>query len=524
METGTGKTYVYLRTIYELSKRYGFKKFVIVVPSVAIREGVLKNLQITADHFRALYNDEARYFVYDAKRLSRLREFATANTLQIQVINIQAFVQNLPGGKQGNVIYKESDKLSGRQPIEYVQAARPVVIIDEPQSVDSTEKSQDAIKELNPLVTLRYSATHRNPYNLVYRLDPIRAFELKLVKQIIVASATAEGTAPDAFVRVEDIRLDKGLSARLRLNIQEKGGPKQKSVTVKQGYDLHMLSNERPEYATGYSIAEISAEPGREFVRFANGHRLPKGGELGGVRDDVWRAQIKHTVKRHLDTELLLQEHGIKVLSLFFIDKVANYRQYTDDGHQAPGKFAEAFAELLSEFAEQPAYQPLTWLKEPIERLHNGYFAQDKKGVLKDTSGQTQADDDAYSLIMKEKERLLSLDEPLRFIFSHSALREGWDNPNVFQICTLNESTSVVKKRQEIGRGLRLPVNQDGVARIRRFDQSALRDGQRKLRRLRKSAPDGVRGRCRSHLRQDPTDGAGQGHARHRRARGADRP
>lgn len=469
METGTGKTYVYLRTIYELSKRYGFKKFVIVVPSVAIREGVWKNLQITADHFRAIYNEQAEPFVYDAKRLNRLRSFATANTLQIQVINIQAFVHNLPGGKQGNVIYKESDKLSGRQPIEYVQAARPIVIIDEPQSVDSTEKSQEAIKELNPLVTLRYSATHRNPYNLVYRLDPIRAFELKLVKQIIVASATAEGTAPDAFVRVEDIRLDNGISARLRINTQEKGGPKQKTITVKQGYDLHVLSNERPEYAVGYSVAEINAEPGREFVRFANGHRLPKGGELGGVRDDVWRAQIKHTVKRHLDTELLLQEHGIKVLSLFFLDKVANYRQYTDDGHAAPGKFAEAFTALLSELAEQPVYSPLTWLKEPVERLHNGYFAQDKKGVLKDTSGQTQADDDAYGLIMKEKERLLSLDEPLRFIFSHSALREGWDNPNVFQICTLNESTSVVKKRQEIGRGLRLPVNQDGV---RVFDES----------------------------------------------------
>jgi type III restriction enzyme len=472
METGTGKTYVYLRTIYELSKRYGFKKFVIVVPSVAIREGVLKNLQITADHFRSLFNEEARYFVYDTKRLSRLREFATSNTLQIQVINIQAFVQNLPGGKQGNVIYKESDKLSGRQPIEYVQAARPVVIIDEPQSVDSTEKSQEAIKELNPLVTLRYSATHRNPYNLVYRLDPIRAFELKLVKQIVVASATVDGTAPDAFVRVEDIRLDKGLSTRLWINVQEKGGPKQKTVTAKQGYDLHMLSNERPEYAVGYSVAEINAEPGREYVRFANGKQLPKGGETGGVRDDIWRTQIKHTVKRHLDTELLLQEQGIKVLSLFFIDKVANYRQYTEDGQQADGKFATAFEEVLAEFAALPRYQALTWLQEPVDRLHNGYFAQDRKGVLKDTSGQTQADDDAYSLIMKDKERLLSLDEPLRFIFSHSALREGWDNPNVFQICTLNETTSVVKKRQEIGRGLRLPVNQHG---LRVFDESTNR-------------------------------------------------
>jgi type III restriction enzyme len=471
METGTGKTYVYLRTIYELSKRYGFKKFVIVVPSVAIREGVLKNLQITADHFRTLFNEEARYFVYDAKRLSRLREFATANTLQIQVINIQAFVQNLPGGKQGNVIYKESDKLSGRQPIEYVQTARPIVIIDEPQSVDSTEKSQDAIKELNPLVTLRYSATHRNPYNLVYRLDPIRAFELKLVKQIIVASASVEGTAPDAFVRVEDIRLDKGLSARLQINIQEKGGPKQKTVTVKQGYDLHMLSNERPEYAVGYSVAEINAEPGREYVRFANGKQLPKGGESGGVRDDVWRAQIKHTVKRHLDTELLLQEQGIKVLSLFFIDKVANYRHYTDDGQPAPGKFASAFEEVLEEFAALPVYQPLSWLQEPVDRLHDGYFAQDKAGGYKDSrEGRSSTDDEgAYNLIMKDKERLLSLNEPLRFIFSHSALREGWDNPNVFQICTLNETTSVVKKRQEIGRGLRLPVNQEGV---RVFDES----------------------------------------------------
>jgi type III restriction enzyme len=255
----------------------------------------------------------------------------------------------------------------------------------------------------------------------------------------------------------------------LRINVQDKGGPKQKVVTVKQGYDLHMLSNERPEYAAGFSIAEINAEPGREFVRFANGHRLAKGGELGGIREDIWRAQIKHTVKRHLDTEVLLQDRGIKVLSLFFIDKVANYRQYTDDGQPTRGKFAETIEELLAEFAADPAYGALSWLEEPVDRLHNGYFAQDKKGALKDTRGDTQADDDAYTLIMKEKERLLSLDEPLRFIFSHSALREGWDNPNVFQICTLNETTSIVKKRQEIGRGLRLPVNQDG---LRVFDDS----------------------------------------------------
>lgn len=470
METGTGKTYVYLRTIHELSQRFGFKKFIVVVPSVAIREGVLKNLEITTDHFRSLFNEEARFFVYDSRRLSRIREFATANTLQIQVINIQAFVQNL-AGKGGNVIYKESDKLAGRQPIEFVQATRPIVIIDEPQSVDSTEKSQDAIKELNPLVTLRYSATHRNSYNLVYVLDPIRAFELKLVKQIVVASASADGASPDAYVRVEDIRLDKGLSAKLRIQVQSPGGPKPKSFTVKSGTDLHTLSNERAEYV-GYSIAEINAEPGREYVRFANGHRLPKGGELGGVREDLWRAQIKHTVKRHLDTELLLAERGIKVLSLFFIDRVANYRSYDEHGQPIAGKFADAFETELGALAADPAYAPLTWLKEPVERLHNGYFAQDNKGVLKDTRGDTQADDDAYNLIMKDKERLLGMEAPLRFIFSHSALREGWDNPNVFQICTLNESTSVVKKRQEIGRGLRLPVNQDGE---RVFDDSVNR-------------------------------------------------
>lgn len=470
METGTGKTYVYLRTLHELSMRFGFKKFVIVVPSVAIREGVLKNLQITADHFRSIYNEEAQYFVYEARRLTRLREFATANTLQIQVINIQAFAKNIDD-KGGNVIYKTSDRLSGRQPIEYVQAARPIVIIDEPQSVDSTAKSQDAIKELNPLLTLRYSATHRNAYNLMYRLDPIRAFELKLVKQIVVASASAEGASPDAYVRVEDIRLDKGLTAKLRFIVQPKergASPRPKSFTVKSGADLHTLSNERAEYA-GYRVAEINAEPEREFVRFSNGRQLPRGGELGGVRDDIWRAQIKHTVKRHLDTELVLAAQGIKVLSLFFIDRVANYRTYDENGQPAHGKFAEAFEAELTDLAAKPVYAPLTWLQEPIANLHNGYFARDKKGVLKDTNGTTLADDDAYNLIMKDKERLLGMDEPLRFIFSHSALREGWDNPNVFQICTLNESTSVVKKRQEIGRGLRLPVNQNGE---RVFDDS----------------------------------------------------
>ena len=473
METGTGKTYVYLRTIFELSRRYGFQKFIVVVPSVAIREGVLKTIEITAEHFRALYNNLSfEHFVYDAKKVNRLRQFATSNTLQILVINIDAFRKNFTGTEEerkSNVIYKESDKLSGRQPIEFVQAARPIVIIDEPQSVDSTDKAQEAIKALNPLCTLRYSATHRNPYNLVYRLDPVRAFELKLVKQIVVASAAAEGAVNDAFVRVEQIDYKKGIKAKLRIHVQTPEGPKEKAVTAKQGADLFTLSNERASYRDGFEVAEINAEPGSEYLRFANGRTLRLGEEIGGLREDVWRVQIKHTVKKHLDKELQLRARGLKVLSLFFVDHVANYRDYGTDGQPVKGKFAEAFEATLAELAKDDRYRELAWLEEPVERLHNGYFAQDKKGVLKDTRGDTQADDEVYNLIMKDKERLLSLDEPLRFIFSHSALREGWDSPNVFQICTLNETRSTVKKRQEIGRGLRLPVDQQGV---RVFDES----------------------------------------------------
>jgi len=473
METGTGKTYVYLRTVFELSRRFGFQKFIVVVPSVAIREGVLKNIEITAEHFRAIYNNlPFEHFVYDARKVNRLRQFAVSNTLQILIINIDAFRKNFTGTEaeqKSNVIYKESDKLSGRQPIEFVQAARPIVIIDEPQSVDSTDKAQEAIRSLNPLCTLRYSATHRNPYNLVYRLDPVKAFELRLVKQIVVASAAADGGANDAFVRIEKIDYKPAIKAKVRIHTQTPDGPKEKSFTVKNGADLFQLSGERVAYENGYVIAEINAEPANEYVRFNNGRVLKLGEESGGMRDDVWRAQIKHTVKKHLEKELQLRGRGVKVLSLFFIDRVANYRDYDSAGQPVKGKFAAAFEVALAEFAKDARYGHLEWLKLPFERLHNGYFASDKKGVLKDTRGDTQADDEVYNLIMKEKERLLSEDEPLRFIFSHSALREGWDNPNVFQICTLNETRSAMKKRQEIGRGLRLPVDQNGQ---RVFDDS----------------------------------------------------
>jgi len=467
METGTGKTYVYLRTIFELSRRYGFQKFVIVVPSVAIREGVLSNITLTRDHFRALYNNlPFEHFVYDSKSVNVLRQFALSTTLQILVINIDAFRKNFTGTdaeQKSNVIYKESDRLSGRQPIEFVQAARPIVIIDEPQSVDTTEKSQEAIRALNPLCTLRYSATHKNPFNLLYRLDPVRAFELRLVKQIVVGSATAKGGANDAFVRVEKIEYKTGIKAKLRIQVQTPNGPKEKSVTVKNGADLFALSEARAVYQQGYSVAEIDATPGSEFIRFSNGRVLRLGEEIGGLRDDVWQAQIRQTVTRHLEKEIELTGRGIKVLTLFFIDRVANYRDYDTGGKPVAGKFAEAFEASLKELAKKDRFKTIDWLALPLDKVHNGYFAQDRKGTLKDTRGDTQADDEVYDLIMKEKERLLSLDEPLRFIFSHSALREGWDNPNVFQICNLREMSSERERRQTLGRGLRLPVNQDGV-------------------------------------------------------------
>lgn len=473
METGTGKTYVYLRTIFELSHRYGFQKFIIVVPSVPIREGALKNIEITAEHFKTLYNNKAfEYFVYDAKKVNRLRHFATSNALQIQIINIDSFRKNFTGTddeRKSNVIYKESDKLSGRQPIEFIQATRPIVIIDEPQSVDGTEKSQEAIKALNPLMTLRFSATHRNAYNLVYRLDPVKAFELRLVKQIVVASAIGDTSANDSFIKVEEVDYKKGIKAKVKIHVQSKDGPKEKAVAVKQGDDLFHKSGELAIYQNGYQIAEINAEPGSEYIRLSNGKTLRLGQEIGGIRDDIWKVQIKHTVKKHLEKELQVQARGIKVLSLFFIDRVANYRDYDSEGKPVAGKFANAFEEAFKELAKEDRFKDIPWLKEPIEKIHDGYFSKDKKGALKDTNGSTQADDDVYNLIMKDKERLLSIGEPLRFIFSHSALREGWDNPNVFQICTLNESRSAIKKRQEIGRGLRLPVDQTGV---RVFDES----------------------------------------------------
>ncbi len=314
METGTGKTYVYLRTIFELSRRYGFQKFIIVVPSVAIREGVLKNIEITAEHFRALYNNlPFEHFVYDAKKVNRLRQFAVSNTLQILIINIDAFRKNFTGTEEeqkSNVIYKESDKLSGRQPIEFVQAARPIVIIDEPQSVDSTEKAQEAIRALNPLCTLRYSATHRNPYNLVYRLDPVRAFELRLVKQIVVASAAADGGANEPSSAWSRSTTRRASRPSFEFTCRRRRARRRNRSPSRTARTCSSFRTSAPRTRTATSVAEINAEPGNEYIRFNNGRVLRLGEETGGMRDDVWRAQIKHTVKKHLEKELQLRERG----------------------------------------------------------------------------------------------------------------------------------------------------------------------------------------------------------------------
>lgn len=454
METGTGKTYVYLRTIYELNRKYGFKKYVIVVPSIAIREGVLKNLQITHEHFQTLYdNTPTRYYVYDSSHISKLRGFATGDNIEILVINIDAFA------KDENIINKPNDRLNGQEPIRFIQSVNPIVIVDEPQNMES-EKRIAAIQNLNPLCTLRYSATHRNRYNLVYSLNPVKAYDLGLVKQIEVDSVMEENSLNGAFIALESITPQKTrVTAKLTIDQNIKDGVKQKTVTIRTGDDLYNLSNEREIYRNGYIVEEIDAS--NSCVVFSSGETLYVGEKHDDQNDEVMRFQMRRTIEEHLRKELRLNKLGIKVLSLFFIDRVANYRSYDEKGNVLYGKFAQWFEEIYNELINQPVFQSLN--KYSIEQIHNGYFSQDKKGHIKDTNGETQADNDTYNLIMKDKETLLDMNNPLRFIFSHTALREGWDNPNVFQICTLNETKSEIKKRQEIGRGLRLAVNQEGI-------------------------------------------------------------
>lgn len=461
METGTGKTYVYLRTMFELHRAYGFTKFVIVVPSVAIREGVLASIGLLEDHLTSLYLEPFDHAVYDSRQLGRVRQFATANTIQILVMNVQAFqkdVEDAADEKKANIINREQDRLSGRRPIEFIQATTPVVILDEPQNMES-EAASKAIDRLNPFCTLRYSATHKNAYNPVYRLGPIDAYDLKLVKRIEVASVVADDNLNAAFVRLLQVDAKK-TRAQIEINTGVASKAKQKKVWVKAGDDLSVASGGRQEYADGYLVSDISFRPGAEAIEFTSGGGVSLGEAVDSFDDDVRRAQVVETVRQHFDKELALRDHGVKVLSLFFLDKVANYRATDAAGNPALGVIGQWFEAAYAEFAAKRQYRGLNL--PSVEMAHDGYFSIDSKGGYKDTRGTGETDTSTYDLIMRDKERLLSVDEPLRFIFSHSALREGWDNPNVFQICTLNESKSVDRKRQEIGRGLRLPVNQSG--------------------------------------------------------------
>ena len=473
METGTGKTYVYLRSVFELAKLYSLRKFIIVVPSVAIREGVLKSIEMMKGHFLKLYNNVSfNYFAYESKKLSNVRQFANSNQIQIMIINIQSFQKDVADDKDTtemtddelrklNVINRENDKMSGRKPIEFIRATRPIVIIDEPQSVDNTSKARRAIASLNPIATFRYSATHRNLYNLLYKIDPVRAYDLRLVKHIEVDSIRSDDSFNDAYVKLLKTDNKNGIRARVKIHKKKNGYVKPEPAVVKQGDDLYKKSGGRESYRNGYIVQNIDCTPGDEHIEFNDGKLLELGTEIGSFNDDIMKAQVQATVEQHLEKERVLKGKNIKVLSLFFIDRVANYRIYNDDGSTSLGKIGQWFEEAYKELVAKPAHKEFA--ADDISKIHNGYFSKDKKGRDKDTTtGKTSSDSDAYNLIMRDKERLLDPEEPLRFIFSHSALREGWDNPNVFQICTLNESRSVEKKRQEIGRGLRLPVNMHG--------------------------------------------------------------
>ena len=482
METGTGKTYTFLRTIYELNKVYGFKKFVIVVPSVAIREGILKSHQITHEHFQSLYdNQPINCRLYDRANISRLRNFSVSNNIEILIINIDSFT------KDNNVI--NTMRETGVKPIQYIQRANPIVIIDEPQNFE-TDIRKAAIQSLNPMCTLRYSATHRNFYNLLYSLNPIKAYDLGLVKQIEVEGIEVKADKNTAYVKL--LKIDprkRKIKITLEINVKDLVGISTKRVIVEVGSDLYKISGGLDVYENGYIINSVNTEPPQ--VEFSGGLLLELNQDTSQHNDEILKYQIERTLEYHFKKEIKLWQRAnkVKVITLFFIDKVANYRLY-QDGKVIQGKFAKWFEKIFERLAEEyrPKYEDLfsarphstyTEAKKVHESdipevhqildkhfkastAHNGYFASDKKGILKDTKGNTKDDEDIYSLIMKDKERLLSFDEPLRFIFSHSALREGWDSPNVFQICTLNETKSDIKKRQEIGRGLRLAVDEMG--------------------------------------------------------------
>ena len=478
METGTGKTYTYIKTMYELYKHYGWTKFIIVVPSVAIREGVIKSLETMADHFAEEYGERMQHFVYDSGRLTAIDQFASASKLHVMVINTQAFNAT---GADARRIGMKLEEFGWRRPVDVIGETRPILIIDEPQSVlgaDKKNKTRQGLQQFNPLFTLLYSATHRRDdiYNQVYRLDAIDAFNKHLVKKIEVMGVEQVGTTgTNGYLHLESIVLSKtkGEAPRARISFDAAGrvGLRTATRTVDKGFDLYAESGELEAYRDGFTIEDIDGVKG--CIRLSSGQEVYEGQAIGAVSEEaIRRIQIRATIQKHFEREKQLFHQDIKVLSLFFIDAVDKYRVYEAGGEVSKGRWAEIFEEeyvsVLNEvqdlFWDDKYKQYLSGISP--EETHAGYFSQDKKGKLIDSKiarGETTANDsDAYQLIMRDKERLLSFAEPTRFIFSHSALKEGWDNPNVFQICTLKQSDSEVKKRQEVGRGMRLCVNQKG--------------------------------------------------------------
>lgn len=478
METGTGKTYVYTKTMYELNRQYGWSKFIIMVPSIAIREGVNKSLQITTDHFQEIYGKKIRFTVYDAKKknnITNIKSFASSSAIEVIIMNYQAFAAKSQDARR---IYMNLDEMQSRRPIDVLKSTRPILIIDEPQKFG--KQANESIKNFNSLFNLRYSATHKEDFNKIYRLDAVDAFNQKLVKKISVKGVEILGNlGSDSYLFLDRIEISDKSYPKAVLEIEIKQGSDIKRVLKKvgEGDDLYQLSGELKQYKN-FVVSSVDAF--KNVISFTNGISLEVGQASGGLDDKhLRRIQIRETIKSHLEKEKELFKKGIKVLSLFFIDEVAKYRQYDKDNKKIKGEYAEIFEEeyrrFLVEFRDLFDSEYNKYLDSfNTSSIHNGYFSIDKKGKYidsKETRGEGVSDDvDAYNLIMKDKERLLSLSEPTRFIFSHSALREGWDNPNIFQICTLRHAQAEISKRQEIGRGLRVCVNSSGE----RMDNSVL--------------------------------------------------
>ena len=492
METGVGKTYTYIKTMYELNRAYGWSKFIIVVPSIAIREGVYKSFEMTQEHFAEEYGKKIRFFIYNSSQLTEIDRFASDSSINVMIINSQAFNAK---GKDARRIYMKLDEFRSRRPIDIIAKTNPILIIDEPQSVEG-KQTKERLKEFHPLLTLRYSATHKSDsiYNMVYRLDAMEAYNKRLVKKIAVKGITETGsTATTSYVYLESINLSKSdPTATIQFDVKQANGTKPKSRIVKIGDNLYDYSNGLEEYKEGFVVKSIDGRD--DSVEFLNGIKLFAGDVIGKVDEDqLRRIQIRETILSHIQRERQLFYKGIKVLSLFFIDEVANYRQYDAAGQPVNGKYATMFEEeyediissLQLSIGEDDYIKYLNSIK--ASKTHAGYFSVDGKGKMINSKvgrKETTSDDvSAYELIMKNKELLLDRDpkrSPVRFIFSHSALREGWDNPNVFQICTLKQSSSDVRKRQEVGRGLRLCVNQDGE----RMDTNALGNDVHKVTTL----------------------------------------